>query len=53
MATIGILMLALLVPIFIGLVPTTTDGRSWTSSGGGILGALLVVVLLLSTSVRF
>lgn len=52
MPTLGIIMMVALVLLLIGLVPTTTDGRSWTRSGGGILGAFLVVILLLSASVR-
>ncbi len=52
MPTLGIIMMVALVLMLIGLVPTATDGRNWTQSGGGVLGAFLVVILLLSASVR-
>jgi hypothetical protein len=53
MATLGIIAMVVLVLLLLGAVPTSMDGRSWTRSGGGILGAFLVVILLLSASVRF
>lgn len=52
MPTLGIILMVALVLLLIGVVPTNTDGRSWTRSGGGILGAFLVVILLLASSVR-
>ena len=52
MATFGVFLLAVLVLSLLGAVPVQTDGRSWSRSGGGILGAFLVVLLLLTASVR-
>jgi hypothetical protein len=52
MATLGIILMVILVLLLTGLVPAQTDGRNWSQSGSGILGAFLVVVLLLTASVR-
>ena len=52
MPIVGISLMVLLVILLIGAVPTQTDGREWTRSGSGILGAFLVVILLLTTSIR-
>jgi hypothetical protein len=52
MAMFGIILMVVLVMLLVGLVPVQGDGRSWSRSGSGILGAFLVVALLLTVSVR-
>lgn len=52
MPMLGTVLLVALVLLLISAVPVHTDGRPWGRSPGGILGAVLVVLLLLTTSVR-
>jgi Protein of unknown function (DUF3309) len=52
MPMLGTVLLVALVLLLIGAVPVHTDGRAWSRSPSGILGAFLVVLLLLTASVR-
>jgi len=52
MAIFGVILMVILILLLVGLVPVQTEGRSWSTSGSGILGAFLVVALILTVSVR-
>jgi hypothetical protein len=52
MAIFGIILMVVTILLLVGLVPVQSDGRSWSRSGSGILGAVLVVTLLLTVTVQ-
>lgn len=52
MPVLGTILLVAMVLLLLGAVPVHTDGRAWSRSPGGILGAFLVVLLLLTASVN-
>ena len=52
MPILGTMLLVGLVVLLMSAVPVHTDGKPWSRSPGGVLGAFLVVILLLTASVN-